>query len=113
MDPLFAYGAPLRHQWMISFRFLHFSAFYKDEKYWFRQPLCEKYVPADDIPGVINRLVCQTNPAFHPDVEGAEVYAKSIEAVIPVSVVPLEDEGWAEAHVEVRPHRAYHIAPVA
>jgi len=87
MDPLFAYGAPLRHEWMISFRFLHFWAFYKDEKYWFRQPLCEKYVPADDVPGLIDRMVCQTNPAFHPNVEGAQVYAKSVEAVIPVSVI--------------------------
>jgi hypothetical protein len=87
MDQRFAYGAPLGHQWMISFRFLHFWAFYKDEKYWFRQPLCDKYVPADDIPGLIDRTVCQTNPAFHPNAEGAEVYARSIEAVIPGSAV--------------------------
>jgi hypothetical protein len=87
MDPLFAYGAPLRHEWMISFRFLHFWAFYKDEKYWFRQPLCDKYVPADDISDAIDRLVCQTNPAFHPNVEGAKIYAKYIEAVIPVSAI--------------------------
>jgi hypothetical protein len=84
MDPLFAYGAPLRHQWMISFRFLHFWAFYKDEKYWFRQPLCEKYVT-----GKIDRLVCQTNPAFHPNAAGAEVYASSIEAVIPGSAISM------------------------
>ena len=87
MDPLFAYGAPLRHEWMISFRFLHFWALYKDEKYWFRQPLCEKYVSADDLPGAIDRLVCQTNPAFHPNVEGAKVYAKSVESVIPISTI--------------------------
>jgi hypothetical protein len=87
MDPLFAYGAPLRHQWMISFRFLHFWAFYKDEKYWFRQPLCDEYVPVDDISGLIDRMVCQTNAAFHPNVEGAQVYAKSIEAIIPGSAV--------------------------
>jgi hypothetical protein len=87
MDPLVAYGAPRRHLWMISFRFLYFWAFYKDDKYWFRQPLCDRYVKADDIAGLVDRLVCQTNPAFHPNVAGSTVYAESMEAVIPTSAI--------------------------
>lgn len=87
MDPRLAYGSSRGNEWMVSFRFLHFWAFHKDENYWFRQPLCDQYVPADDIPSAINHLVCQTNPAFHPNVGGAAVYTKSIETIIPVSAI--------------------------
>jgi hypothetical protein len=52
-------------------------AFYKDENYSFRQPLCDRYVPANDISDAINHLVSQTNPAFHPNPEGAAVYTKA------------------------------------
>lgn len=82
VDPLFAYGAPQKHEWMVPFRFLFFWAFYKDEEYWRRQSLCKKYVN-----DVIERFVCDSNPAFHPNVQGAKTYAESIEAVIPSSVL--------------------------
>ena len=85
VDPLFAYGAPLRHEWMIPIRFLFFWAFYKDQKYWPRQSLCAKYVQLG-----IERLVCDSNPAFHPDVQGAKVYAESVENTIPRDTV----NGW-------------------
>jgi hypothetical protein len=85
MDPRFAYGAPDTHLWPISIRFLWWG-FFKDDKYWFRQPLCDVYDPLPELA----HFVCQTNPAFHPNVPGSAVYATSIQAVVPSSVI----DGW-------------------
>jgi hypothetical protein len=82
VDPLFAYGAPDKHEWMLPFRFLFFWAFYKDAEYWHRQSLCKKYVHS-----AVERLVCDSNPAFHPNLPGAKTYAKSIKAAIPAAVL--------------------------
>ena len=78
VDPSYAYGAPQRHEWMVPVRFLFFFAFYKDQKYWYRQRLCAKHVG----PGW-QRLVCDSSPAFHPNLRGAETFAASIEAAVP------------------------------
>lgn len=88
VDPVFAYGAPQRHEWMIPVRFLFFWAFHKDQKYWYRQRLCDEYVRDP-----IERMVCQSNPAFHPNIAGAQAYTDSIEAVIPGAEVA----GWRAA----------------
>ncbi len=82
MDPSFAYGAPKTHLWPISIRFLWWG-FMKDDKYWFRQPLCDVYDPLPELA----HFVCQTNPAFHPNRPGSAVYATSIQAVVPSSVI--------------------------
>jgi hypothetical protein len=81
VDPKFAYGARETHEWMLPVRFLWW-VFDKDEKYWYRYPLCEEYSSIG-----LDRLECEMNSAFHPDPNGAEVYATSIEHIIPESVV--------------------------
>jgi hypothetical protein len=82
VDPLYAYGAPRRHEWMIPIRFLFFWVFYADQKYWYRQRLCAHHVA----PGW-QRIVCDSSPAFHPNEQGAETYAESIEAAIPAGEI--------------------------
>jgi hypothetical protein len=59
--------------------------FDKDEKFWYRYPLCEEYSAIG-----LDQLECEMNSAFHPDPRGSEVYAKSIEQIIPVDVI----NGW-------------------
>ncbi|MGA7159237.1 MAG: hypothetical protein WBY53_20495 [Acidobacteriaceae bacterium] len=62
VDPLFAYGAPVRHEWMIPIRFLFFWAFYKDEKYWPRQHLCSQHLNASR--ASLDRLLDPENGAI-------------------------------------------------
>ncbi|HTS08450.1 MAG TPA: hypothetical protein VMP68_22965 [Candidatus Eisenbacteria bacterium] len=88
VDPLFAYGAPQRHQWMLPIRFLHFWAFHKDQKFWYRQKLCDQYFNRPL--AIVDRTVCEDNSAFHPNLAGERLYAWSIEAVVPATVI----DGW-------------------
>jgi hypothetical protein len=85
VDPQFAYGAPQTHQWMLPVRFLWW-VFYKDDDYWHRYKLCGEYVAAG-----LERVECEMNAGFHPNVQGADIYAKSIEAVISPDVI----KGWS------------------
>lgn len=82
VDPNYAFGAPGKHQWSIPIRILFIWAIFKDNKYWFRQPLCRQYVH-----NPIDKLVCDSNTAFHPNVAGAKAYAQSIETAIPQSIL--------------------------
>jgi len=89
VDPRFAFGASEQHQWSIPIRILFFWAILKDNKYWYRQPLCKKYV---DNP--IDRLVCDSNTAFHPNDTGAIAYAEAIERAVPPGLIA----EWREFH---------------
>jgi hypothetical protein len=82
IDPIFAYGAPRRREWMIPIRFLFFWAFYKDEKYWPRQHLCSQHLPLG-----MDRIICDESAAFHPNRIGEDAYTQSIKVTIPPSVV--------------------------
>jgi hypothetical protein len=83
VNPNLAYGAPNRHLWMISFRFFHLFAFYKDQKYWYRVPLCDD---PRNVPDLLERPICETSPAFHPNDPGSEVYTDSIIQSIPSAI---------------------------
>jgi hypothetical protein len=77
VDPDWAYGAPKTHLWMLPLNIFGL-VFYKDDKYWFRYHLCEKYIVNLGDP-----FVCESNAGFHPKPVGAATYAQSIESVIP------------------------------
>lgn len=81
IDPNFAYGAPQTHEWLIPFKFLWW-VINPDDKYRYRYPLCEKYVPFG-----LDALECEMNSGFHPNRAGADAYSQSIEAVIPAATL--------------------------
>lgn len=88
VDPDFAFGASKRKQWLIPLRLLPFWVIFKDHTYWPRQKLCRKYVQ-----GAIDELVCQSNSAAHPNVEGEGLYAASVLRAIPLTTM----ETWRNA----------------
>jgi hypothetical protein len=95
VNPRYAFGAPDRHQWLIPIRIFFFWAIFKDNTYWHRQPLCRKFIS-----NPVDTLVCDSNPAFHPNVAGAVEYAKSIKGVIPPTVI----QNWRESVAEAQTH---------
>jgi hypothetical protein len=91
IDPDFAYGAPHTHEWLLPFRFLWW-VFNPDDKYRYRYPLCERYVPA-----ALERLECEMNAGFHPNRIGSDAYAQGIESAIPAVTL----SGWKQV---ITPH---------
>lgn len=77
VDPDYAYGAPKTHEWYLPVPFLWW-VIHPDEEYRRRNIAC-----LADYPFGADRLVCQSNAGFHPNVAGEQEYIKAIEAAIP------------------------------
>jgi hypothetical protein len=89
VDPNWAYRAPDTHQWRIPIPYLAWlsSSFvaHPDEEFTHRNRACLALYKTP-----LDKFLCQTNTGFHPNVQGAEAYASSIESAIPAATLA----GW-------------------
>lgn len=81
IDPEFAYGAPRTQEWLFPFQLLWFRI-NPDEEFGARRVSCKRAYP----PG-FDRLVCDSNAAFHPNPKRSSSYANSIEQIFPQTVL--------------------------